>query len=874
VLRSLVVLAVAGAIALVPLGSAGASSSTAKRIAYVSGGHLRTIGANGTGTTDLDESANNPSNPSSSSDGHTILFDNGAKIRSISASGPANSSTELCTGTDPAISPDGQSVAYVSGGVVTVSPLACGSGSSTTYGGGVSPAWAPDGSAIVFVDSAGDLDVAPIGGAPQTVGVTAAVESDPSWSPDGSRIAYVSGTGLLAELFVMSADGSNRQQLTNNNVAESSPSWAPGGDEIVFAAGGNLSAITANGSSTRQLPDASGATDPYWGLAVANTVAPTWTAQPGAPFAEGTKLSASNGSWTSITAVSTFSYQWKRCGSAGGGCTNIAGANNTTYEITSGDIGGTIRLTVIATTPDGSAPGTSIATPVIGAAAPKSVTPPTIDGDAVVGETLTASNGIWNGSNPVFTYQWQKCDAHGTPASCANIAGATANVYVPVTGDVGSTLRVLVTATNSLGSATKESNPTPLVASTIPTNTSLPAIQAFLDTDGTVTSYTATPGVWTGSPTITYGYQWRRCDSGGANCQDIPAAITSTYFPAAADIGSRLRVVVTATNGFGSASATSEPTDVLKGEAPANTFRPSVSGTAASGSTLFALTGTWTGSLPLTFTYEWRRCNASGGSCTVIGGETSSSYVVQSADVGGTIVVAVTAKNASGTVTAVSSPTSVIQTGSGDGGTSSVRPEVRTLPSITGATVKGRLLRANPGSWTGTTPISFSYEWQRCPATGTACTAIKSATKETYTLTTADVGRRIRLNVAADNAAGSAEAQSAISAKVTATAPAGKKIVGKAKAERLNGGAGPDTIHGNGGNDRISGGAGADKLYGDAGNDTITGGSGRDSMSGGAGNDTIQAKDGERDTIECGAGRDKVVADANDIVKGCESVKR
>ena len=865
-LRSLVALVAVGAIALVPFSSAGASSTTAKRIAYVSGGDLWTIGANGTGTTNLGES---PNNPSFSSNGQTIVFDDGANIRSISASGPANSSSVLCAGTDPAISPDGQRVAYVSGGAVKINQLSCGGGSPVDFGAGSSPAWSPDGTQIVFVDSAGDLAVAPAsGGAPQKLGATAAVESEPSWSPDGARIAYVSA----GELFVMNADGSNRQQLTSNSVTESSPSWAPGGDEIVYAVNGTLSAVTPNGSTTRVLADATGASQPNWGLAVANTVAPTITVQSGGAYAEGTQLSASQGSWTSISAIGSFGYQWKRCGPSGTGCTNIGGATGGTYTIASGDIGGTIRVTVTATTPDGSAPGTSAVTPVIAASAPANVTPPTIDGDAVVGETLTASNGTWSGSNPVFTYQWQKCDSHGTASSCANIGGATANVYVPATGDVGSTLRVLVTATNGLGSATKESNPTPIVASTVPTNTSLPAIQAILDTDGSVLSYSATTGTWTGTDPITYAYQWRRCDTGGLNCQDIPAAITSTYLPAAADIGSRLRVVVTATNAFGTASATSEPTDVVKGDAPVNSFRPSISGTASSGSTLFALNGSWTGSLPLTFTYEWRRCNASGGSCVAIPGETSSSYVVQSADVGGTIVVAVTAKNASGTATSVSSPTGVVDNGGGS--TSAVRPAVRTLPSFTGTLVKGRLLRANPGEWSGTTPISYSYEWQRCPATSTACTSIRSATKQTYMLTTPDVGKRIRIIVTADNAAGSDEAQSRISSKVAATAPVGRRLTGKAKADRLTGGAGPDVIHGNGGNDRISGGAGADKLYGDAGNDTITGGAGRDSMFGGTGNDTIQAKDGERDTIDCGAGRDTVVADATDVLKHCETVKR
>jgi dipeptidyl aminopeptidase/acylaminoacyl peptidase len=868
--RWLGALAVTGVLALIPLGSAGASATTAKRIAYVSGGDLITIGANGSGTTNLGES---PSNPSFSSDGQTIVFDDGTKVRRISAAGPADSSIVLCAGRDAAISPNGQKVAYVTGtpGVVTVNQLDCAGGAPVPIAQGSNPAWAPDGSQVVFVDAAGDLAVAPAtGGATQKLGATPAAETEPSWSPDGSKIAYASS----GEIFAMNADGSNRLQLTSTPATDSSPSWAPGGDEIVYAdSAGNLLATTANGSTTRLLAGALGASQPSWGLAVANTVAPTITPQLGGTFLEGTKLSAGFGSWISISAISSYSYQWKRCGPAGTGCADISGATDGTYTLAADDIGSTIRLTVTASTADGSAPGTSAPTPVIGASAPGNLTPPSVSGTTVVGETLTAANGTWNGSNLVFTYQWQKCDADGTAASCTNIAGATGSSYVPVTGDVGSTLRVLVTATNGLGSATKESSPTPIVATTKPANTTLPAISSNTGFDGSVTSYSATTGIWTGSPTITFRYQWRRCDSAGANCIDIAAGTTSTYFPASTDIGSRLRVAVTATNDFGTATAVSEPTAVLAGTAPTNTFRPTISGTEESGQSLFAGNGTWSGSTPFTFTYEWRRCNASGGSCTPIAGATSQTYIVQPGDVGATLVVAVTAKNSTGSATVVSLPTGVIRLGTTP--TGSVRPAVRTLPSITGVLARGQRLTANPGTWSGTTPMTFSYEWQRCPATGSVCTGIQSANRATYTLTAADVGKRMQVLVTADNVAGSTEARSAISKAVAAKAPAtGKTIKGTAKADRLTGTLGADTIRGGGGNDRISGGAGADKLYGDAGNDSINGGAGRDSVSGGAGNDTVQAKDGERDTINCGAGKDSVVADKTDVVKGCEKVRR
>jgi hypothetical protein len=73
---------------------------------------------------------------------------------------------------------------------------------------------------------------------------------------------------------------------------------------------------------------------------------------------------------------------------------------------------------------------------------------------------------------------------------------------------------------------------------------------------------TATPGTWT-APDATFGYQWQRCDSAGANCVDVPGATTQTYAVTATDVGATLHVVVTATNRFGSAPGTSTQTGVV-----------------------------------------------------------------------------------------------------------------------------------------------------------------------------------------------------------------------------------------------------------------------------------------------------------------------
>ncbi len=101
-------------------------------------------------------------------------------------------------------------------------------------------------------------------------------------------------------------------------------------------------------------------------------------------------------------------------------------------------------------------------------------------------------------------------------------------------------------------------------ASTTPTppvNTSPPPVSGTPQDGQTLTAST---GSWSGTQPITYGYQWQRCDSGGANCAPIAGATVSTYGVTSADVGSTLRVVVTATNSAGSASATSAATTVVQ----------------------------------------------------------------------------------------------------------------------------------------------------------------------------------------------------------------------------------------------------------------------------------------------------------------------
>jgi len=211
---------------------------------------------------------------------------------------------------------------------------------------------------------------------------------------------------------------------------------------------------------------------------------------------------------------------------------------------------------------------------VASAAAPVNTAPPTISGTTTVGQTLTASNGTWSNSPTSFAYQWLRCNGGGN--NCAAVANGTQQTYTLVGADAGHTLRVKVTATNADGSASAQSAQTavvaPLSSSAAPKNTAPPTISG---TPKVGQALTASPGSWSGNPT-SFAYQWQDCNVDAAVCTNIAGATGTTYGVRLSDLGFRLRVVVTAKNDKGSATATSAPTAVVTPTTPPPNGRPTL----------------------------------------------------------------------------------------------------------------------------------------------------------------------------------------------------------------------------------------------------------------------------------------------------------
>jgi hypothetical protein len=257
-----------------------------------------------------------------------------------------------------------------------------------------------------------------------------------------------------------------------------------------------------------------------------------------------------------------------------------------------------------------------------------------------------------------------------------------------------------------------------------PANVVLPSLVG----NGAVGSVvTCNPGAWSGSPSPTFTFNFK------LDTVSVQSGASNTYTPLIGDDTKTLTCTVTATNTEGSANADTSNSLVV-GTAPANTVAPVISGTNTFGSTLTTTNGTFTGTAPLNYTYQWLR----GGS--PITGETLSTYVIGASDSLAAITCEVKATNSYGFDSEVSNTITVQDFAP----LNTVAPTVS--PSGTQST--GTLITANVGTWTGVAPITYEYKWTRNGV------AISGETASTYTIQLADDGTTIRVEVKGTNTYG------------------------------------------------------------------------------------------------------------------------
>lgn len=476
-----------------------------------------------------------------------------------------------------------------------------------------------------------------------------------------------------------------------------------------------------------------------------NTIAPVISGS----TTQGSTLTCTTGTWTGYPLPS-FTFTWFANG--------VQVGTGSTYVLKLTDSLKNITCVVTATNginPNGTATSNTI---TAGDYSPQNITAPTISGGTTLGSTLTCSVGSWAGTSITYSYQWY---------SGANPVGDNSAQYQLQLTDTLANITCVVTASNPVGANSATSN-TITAGDFAPYNTIAPNI--FVVGGGPANpgvTLQCDKGTWVGN-SLTYSYQWYRGATPiGSN--------TDTYLIVTADQGSSITCEVTATNAGGTGTATSNNINVPSGPgatAPTNSTPPVIAvaggGPAIIGSTMVVSVGTWNGTSPIVYTYEW----FSG----VVSVSNDPYYILVPTDIGKPITCVVTATNPYGFSFATSNTISA----------TGLAPVNLIAPSIIGNNTPGDVLSLNLGSWSASPAItSYQYLWQYSTDNGgTWNNYSPSQTGATKTVLTADIGRLIRCKVTAINIVGNGDAYTNSilidSAPINITAPviSGSTLVG------------------------------------------------------------------------------------------------
>jgi hypothetical protein len=406
-----------------------------------------------------------------------------------------------------------------------------------------------------------------------------------------------------------------------------------------------------------------------------------------------------------------FAYQWLRNGA------EIHGATSSSYEPTAADVGARISARVTGSL-DTYDPVSVVSSPT----APvkrnfTSIPTPTILGTAAIGKTLTVHTTAWSPAASSYTVVWY---ADGEYVG----SGST---FVPGRAEhIGKRITVVVSGSSSAAGpvASPPSAPTaPVAPGTLPAGKI-----AFSSPVRMNTTASATSSGWPDPSEVTY--QWYL---GG---KAVPGATELAYAVPNGVRGQTLRAVATlAEPGLGTVSASTKTVVIESGSI--NPGRASINGPVRVGAKLTANLPQWSPS-NVTMSVRWRLGANWLDFPKSVG--TSKTFTVPAKDYGRHIYIVAT-----GTLSHYDSAIAHSGYYAIGKGLFSRTPK----PTITGTTRVGSKLTAHHGTWSPSSGVSYSYRWYVQASPASAPVAISHATKSTYRVPAAYVGKTLTVRITA-----------------------------------------------------------------------------------------------------------------------------
>ena len=480
-------------------------------------------------------------------------------------------------------------------------------------------------------------------------------------------------------------------------------------------------------------------------------------------------LTADTATLADLDGLGTLHYQWQH--DVGSGFVNV-GADQSTYTLAAGDVGGVVRVMTSYTDLGGTLEtATSGATATIASGNVPHTGGVNITGTATEDQVLTANTATLADADGLGTlhYQWQ----HDVGSGFVNV-GADQATYTLGDADVGGLVRVVVNYTDGHGSAeSATSASTAAIANINDVPTGGVSITGTATENQVLTADTATLADADGLGTL--HYQWQRdTGSGFVNV----GSDQSTYTLGDADVGGVVRVMTSYTDGHGTAeSKTSAATAAIAAINDPHTGGVSITGTATEDQVLTANTATLADPDGLgTLHYQWQHDVGSG---FVNVGTDQATYTLGDGDVGGLVRVVASYTDGQGFAEASTSPSTAAIANVNDVPTGGV--------SVTGTATENQVLTANTATLADADGLgTLHYQWQRDTGSGFVNVG---ADQTTYTLGAADVGGVVRVVTSYVDGHGTSEAvtSSATSAIDPANFPhtGGVSITGTATEDQV-----------------------------------------------------------------------------------------